>query len=280
MIVDVSELTHYMSKIHHFPVLSSQEEFRLAVLNFEQHDLQAAHQLVSSYLRYVVKIAKQYAGYGMRLMDLVQEGSLGLIRAVSKFNPHMGFRLATYAIWWIRMAIQDFILQSWSLVKIGTTAMQRKLFFSLRKNKLSIGQMNYDEACILSQKLGAKAQEIINMDARLINRDNSLNYSSVDNGMELQDLIPDIRNNQEVELLNSEARHLRRQVAAQAMRALNARERIIISWRILRDCPLTLKEISGKLGVSRERIRQLENQALEKMRQTLRSASSLSYCSE
>ncbi|MBF0192675.1 MAG: RNA polymerase factor sigma-32 [Magnetococcales bacterium] len=280
MIIGMDELARYMVEIHHFPVLSSQEEFQLAVLNYERHDLQAAHRLVSSYLRYVVKIAKQYAGYGMRLMDLVQEGSLGLMRAVSKFNPYMGFRLATYAIWWIRVAIQDFILHSWSLVKIGTTAMQRKLFFNLRRNKLSIEQMNYDEACILGQKLGAKTQEIINMDVRLTNRDNSLSCCNVNNGEEFQNLIPDIRNNQEAELLNSEARHLRRQVAAQAMRALNARERTIISWRILRDSPLTLKEISGKLGVSRERIRQLENRAMEKMRQTICSASSLSHYSE
>ncbi|MBF0164197.1 MAG: RNA polymerase factor sigma-32 [Magnetococcales bacterium] len=280
MIIDSNELSRYMLEIRHFPILSSQDEFQLAVLNYERNDLQATHRLISSYLRYVVKIAKQYAGYGMQLMDLIQEGTLGLMRAVSKFNPYMGFRLATYAIWWIRVAIQEFILHSWSLVKIGTTAMQRKLFFSLRRNKLSIGQVNYDEACMLGKKLGAKTEEIINMDARLTNRDNSLNYCRMNDGEELQNLIPDIRNNQEVELLNSEAKHLRRHVVALAMRALNTRERTIISWRILRECPLTLKEISGKLGVSRERIRQLEIRALGKMRQTICAQPPLAHHSE
>lgn len=263
---DQGDLVRYISEINHFPLLSQEEEYQLAVRYYEHQDLKAAHRLVSSYLRYVVKIAKEYSDYGLRLMDLVQEGSLGLMQAVKKFNPYKGFRLSTYAMWWIRAAIQEFILRSWSLVKIGTTAVQRKLFFSLRRNKIAIEQLNHDEACILGQKLGAKPQEILEMDGRLANRDDSLNRCGLEDGEELQNLIPDVRSNQEVQLLESETTRLQRASAATALRVLNERERAIITWRILCDTPLTLEEIGRKLVVSRERVRQLEKRALEKMR--------------
>ncbi|MBF0189856.1 MAG: RNA polymerase sigma factor RpoH [Magnetococcales bacterium] len=268
-VADQGDLNRYLGEINQFPLLTPEEEFQLAVRYHEHGDLQAAHRLVSSYLRYVVKIAKEYVDYGLRLMDLVQEGSLGLMQAVKKFNPYKGFRLATYAIWWIRASIQEFILRSWSLVKIGTTAMQRKLFFSLRRNKISIERLDHDEACLLGQKLGAKTREILEMDCRLANRDDSLNRSTLDDGEELQNLIPDARSNQEVTLLAAETATLNRRAAAQALRVLNERERAIISWRILDDTPLTLEEIGRKLGVSRERVRQLEQRALAKMRQAI-----------
>ncbi|MBF0628415.1 MAG: RNA polymerase factor sigma-32 [Magnetococcales bacterium] len=268
-VADQGDLVRYLGEINQFPILTPEEEFQLAVRYYEHADLQAAHRLVSSYLRYVVKIAKEYANYGLRLMDLVQEGSLGLMQAVKKFNPYKGFRLATYAIWWIRASIQEFILRSWSLVKIGTTAMQRKLFFSLRRHKSSIERLDRDEAMLLGQKLGAKTQEILDMDGRLVNRDDSLNRCVLEDGEELQNLIPDKRNNQEVALLATETANLNRRAAIDALRVLNDRERAIIAWRILDDTPLTLEEIGRKLGVSRERIRQLEQRALAKMRQAL-----------
>lgn len=268
-IADQGDLTRYLAAINQFPLLSQEEEFRLALLYYEHQDLQAAHQLVSSYLRYVVKIAKEYVDYGLRLMDLVQEGSVGLMQAVKKFNPYKGFRLATYAMWWIRAAIQEFILRSWSLVKIGTTAVQRKLFFSLRRNKTSIELLDRDEADLLGQKLGAKTQEILEMDGRLANRDDSLNRCTMDDGEELQNLIPDGGHNQEVQLLASEDSRLHQRAAALAMKVLNEREKAIITWRILDDVPLTLEEIGRKMGLSRERVRQLEKRAMEKMRQAI-----------
>ncbi|MBF0341177.1 MAG: RNA polymerase sigma factor RpoH [Magnetococcales bacterium] len=269
LFADQGDLRRYLSEINQFPLLTPEEEFDLAVSYYEHGDLKAAHRLVSSYLRYVVKIAREYADYGLRIMDLVQEGSLGLMQAVKKFNPYKGFRLATYAIWWIRASIQEFILRSWSLVKIGTTAMQRKLFFTLRRNKSSIERLDRDEARLLGLKLGAKTQEILEMDSRLANRDDSLNRCVMEDGEELQNLIPDARNNQEVTLLAAETATLNRQTASHALRVLNDRERAIIAWRILNDTPLTLEEIGRKLGISRERVRQLEQRALTKMRQAI-----------
>ncbi|MBF0294115.1 MAG: RNA polymerase factor sigma-32 [Magnetococcales bacterium] len=263
---DQGDLTRYLAEIQRFPILSPEEEYRLAVLYHEHGDRHAAHRLVSSYLRYVVKIAREYTDYGFRLMDLVQEGSLGLMQAVKKFNPYKGFRLSTYAMWWIRSAIQAFILRSWSLVKIGTTAVQRKLFFTLRRNKSSLDHLNFDEATLLGEKLGAKPQEILDMDGRLASRDDSLNRRIDDEGEELQNLIADTQVNQERHLLDAEDARIRNRMATLAMNALNERERAIITWRILDTPPLTLEEIGRKLGVSRERIRQLENRALEKMR--------------
>ncbi|MBF0261281.1 MAG: RNA polymerase factor sigma-32 [Magnetococcales bacterium] len=268
-VADQGDLARYLGEINQFPLLTQEEEFALAVRFHDHADLEAAHLLVSSYLRYVVKIAREYVDYGFRLMDLVQEGSLGLMQAVKKFNPYKGFRLATYAMWWIRASIQEFILRSWSLVKIGTTAMQRKLFFSLRRNKRSIDRLDHEEARLLGEKLGARTREILEMDGRLANRDDSLNRQTLEDGEELQNLIPDARANQEVLLLAAESANLNRRAAVTALRALNDRERAIITWRILDDTPLTLEEIGRKLGVSRERVRQLEQRALVKMRQAI-----------
>ncbi|MEO5346088.1 MAG: RNA polymerase factor sigma-32 [Magnetococcus sp. YQC-9] len=266
---DQGDLVRYLGEINQFPLLTAEEEFDLAVRFHEHADLEAAHRLVSSYLRYVVKIAREYMDYGFRLMDLVQEGSLGLMQAVKKFDPYKGFRLATYAMWWIRASIQEFILRSWSLVKIGTTAMQRKLFFSLRRNKRTIERLDHEEARLLGQKLGARTREILEMDGRLANRDDSLNRLAHEDGEELQNLIPDARGNQEVVLLAAESANLNRRAAVEALRVLNDRERAIITWRILDEEPLTLEEIGRKLGVSRERVRQLEQRALVKMRQAI-----------
>lgn len=268
-VADQGDLVRYLGEINQFPLLTPEEEFALAVRFHDHADLEAAHRLVSSYLRYVVKIAREYVDYGFRLMDLVQEGSLGLMQAVKKFNPYKGFRLATYAMWWIRASIQEFVLRSWSLVKIGTTAMQRKLFFSLRRNKRSIERLDHEEARLLGEKLGARTRDILEMDGRLANRDDSLNRQTLEDGEELQNLIPDARGNQEVMLLAAESANLNRRAAIEALRALNDRERAIITWRILDDAPLTLEEIGRKLGVSRERVRQLEQRALVKMRQAI-----------
>ncbi|WP_420906591.1 RNA polymerase factor sigma-32 [Candidatus Magnetaquiglobus chichijimensis] len=268
-VADQGDLVRYLGEINQFPLLTPEEEFALAARFHDHADLEAAHRLVSSYLRYVVKIAREYVDYGFRLMDLVQEGSLGLMQAVKKFNPYKGFRLATYAMWWIRASIQEFVLRSWSLVKIGTTAMQRKLFFSLRRNKRSIERLNHEEARLLGEKLGARTRDILEMDGRLANRDDSLNRQTLEDGEELQNLIPDARGNQEVMLLAAESANLNRRAAIEALRALNDRERAIITWRILDDSPLTLEEIGRKLGVSRERVRQLEQRALVKMRQAI-----------
>lgn len=266
---DHSELNRYLKEIEQFPFLTPEEEFQFAVRFHENQDREAAHRLVRSYLRYVVKIAREYQNYGLRMMDMVQEGSIGLMQAVKKFNPYKGFRLSTYAVWWIRAAIQEFVLRSWSLVRIGTTAAQRKLFFNLRKNKRSIEQLDEQEAHTLGKTLDVSTKDVMAMDVRMSGPDESLNRLAVDSGEEVQNLLTDPRPNQETHLMETEAGMLRRQTADVAMNALNERERTIIRWRILSETPLTLESIGQKLSVSRERVRQLEKQAIKKMRAAL-----------
>ncbi|MBF0454826.1 MAG: RNA polymerase sigma factor RpoH [Magnetococcales bacterium] len=272
-----SELSQYLEKIYASPILTSEEEFDLAVRYREQHDLDAAHQLVSSYLRYVVKIAKEYQNYGMRVMDLIQEGSIGLMQAVKKFDPHKGFRLSTYAMWWIRSAIQEFVLRSWSLVKIGTTTSQRKLFFKLRQSKKSIDRLDNLEAEKIGDLLGVTTRDVLEMDGRMSGRDDSLNRPAIDEGNEIQDLLPDGRANQETLMLESEQERLKRESVSKALASLNEREKSIITWRLLTDPPLTLEDIGEQLEISRERVRQLEKKALEKMRKTLGNGLALAF---
>lgn len=266
---DYNEIERYQLEIQRHPMLSAEEEYELACRYRDQEDLEAAHRLVSSHLRYVVKIAREYANYGLRQMDLIQEGSIGLMQAVKRFDPERGFRLSTYAGWWIRAAIQEFILRSWSLVKIGTTAAQRKLFFSLRKNKESIERLDAGEAARLGRKLGVKTEEILEMDARLSCRDDTLNRSLIESGDEVQDMLADPRANQEMNLLEHESTQLRQMAVQAALQALDPREREIVTCRILAESATTLDELGQKMGVSRERIRQLEKRALEKLRRAL-----------
>jgi|SaaInl7_135m_RNA_FD_contig_41_81878_length_1063_multi_3_in_0_out_0_1 RNA polymerase sigma-32 factor len=274
-ISDYKELSQYLEKINSSPLLTQEEEFELAVKFREHQDLDAAHRLVSSYLRYVVKIAKEYRNYGMRVMDLIQEGSIGLMQAVKKFDPYKGFRLSTYAMWWIRSAIQEFILRSWSLVKIGTTTAQRKLFFKLRQTKLHIDRLDAVEAAEIGDKLGVTTRDVLEMDGRMSGRDDSLNRPAIDGGDEIQDMLPDYRANQEMVMLASEREQLKRDSVAKALDSLNEREKSIISWRLLSDPPLTLEVIGAKLGISRERVRQLEKKSLERMKKTLGNGLSL-----
>lgn len=266
---DRGGLDQYMKEIGQFPFLTPEEEYQLAVRFYETQDREIAHRLVRSYLRYVVKIAREYDNYGLKTMDLIQEGSIGLMRAVKKFNPYKGFRLSTYAVWWIRAAIQEFVLRSWSLVRIGTTAAQRKLFFNLRKNKHSIEQLDQQEAKIIGQALDVPTKDVVAMDIRLSGSDESLNRIAIDSGEEIQNLLADPRPNQEFNLLESEAVGLRQKAAQFALSVLNEREQTIVRWRILAETPLTLESIGQKLSVSRERVRQLEKQALKKMRLAL-----------
>lgn len=262
-------LAQYLKEIKLFPFLSPEEEFQLAVRFHEHQDREAAHRLVRSYLRYVVKIAREYENYGLRVMDLVQEGSIGLMQAVKKFNPYRGFRLSTYAVWWIRAAIQEFVLRSWSLVRIGTTAAQRKLFFNLRKNKRSIEQLDAREARHLGKTLDVSAKDVLEMDGRMSGPDESLNRTVVGSSEEIQNFLVDSRPDPELNLLETEAAGLRKKAVSFALGVLNERERAIVRWRILAETPRTLESIGQKLSVSRERVRQLEKQAIKKMRVAL-----------
>ncbi|MBF0447806.1 MAG: RNA polymerase sigma factor RpoH [Magnetococcales bacterium] len=276
-ISDQGELSRYMDKISSAPILTEEEEFDLAVRFHEHEDLDAAHELVSSYLRYVVKIAKEYQYYGMRIMDLIQEGSVGLMQAVKKFDPYKGFRLSTYAMWWIRSAIQEFILRSWSLVKIGTTTAQRKLFFKLRQSKQHIDLLDESEAAQIGTRLGVTTREVLDMDGRMYGRDDSLNRPAIEEGNEVQDMVPDHRANQEMMLLESEQDKLRHESVAKALGCLSEREKSIVTWRLLIDPPLTLEIIGERLGISRERVRQLEKKSLSQMKKTLGNGLALTF---
>ncbi|MBF0285197.1 MAG: RNA polymerase sigma factor RpoH [Magnetococcales bacterium] len=267
--VERNELEKYMAEINRHPLLTEQAEKDLALRYFEHQDLEAAHRLVTAHLRYVVKIAREYGGYGLRTMDLIQEGSVGLMQAVKRFNPHKGFRLVTYAVWWIRAAMQEFILKSWSLVKIGTTTAQRKLFFGLRKIKQTIGFLDQEQATVIGRRLGVDVGVVLEMDQRLLRPDDSLNRVAVEDGEEIQNLLPDPRANQEARMLESEAARLRKNAVFQALQGLDPRERLIVQKRVMNDHPTTLEEIGKELGVSRERIRQLEQRAMDKLRRTL-----------
>ncbi|MBF0444573.1 MAG: RNA polymerase sigma factor RpoH [Magnetococcales bacterium] len=276
-IADYGELSQYVERINASPILTQEEEFELAVKFREHQDIDAAHRLVSSYLRYVVKIAKEYQNYGMRIMDLIQEGSIGLMQAVKKFDPYKGFRLSTYAMWWIRSAIQEFVLRSWSLVKIGTTTAQRKLFFKLRQSKKQIDRLEDVEAKEIGLKLGVTTQEVLEMDGRMSGRDDSLNRPAIEDGDEIQDMLVDNRANQEMVMLATEQNQIKKDSVAKALACLNAREKSIINWRLLAEPPLTLETIGEKLGISRERVRQLEKKSLERMKKTLGNGLALAF---
>jgi RNA polymerase sigma-32 factor len=266
-----SGLARYLSEIRKFPMLEPQEEYMLAQRYREHEDRNAAHKLVTSHLRLVAKIAMGYRGYGLPIAEVVSEGNVGLMQAVKRFEPEKGFRLATYAMWWIKASIQEYILRSWSLVKMGTTANQKKLFFNLRKAKSKIsaledGDLRPDQVQIIAKRLGVTEQDVIDMNRRL-GGDASLNAPIRDDGDpgEWQDWLVDNAPNAEAMLAESEEFDHRRDALSSAMKVLNARERRIFEARRLAEEPMTLEDLAAEFGVSRERVRQIEVRAFEKV---------------
>ena len=267
-------LSRYLSDIRKFPMLEASEEYELAKDYAENGRLDAAHKLVTSHLRLVAKIAMGYRGYGLPIGEVISEGNVGLMQAVKKFDAERGFRLATYAMWWIRASIQEYILRSWSLVKIGTTAAQKKLFFNLRRlkgeiNAIDGGELRPDQVTEIADRLGVQENEVVTMDGRLSTGDQSLNAPmrrDGDSGDEWQDWLQDESDNQETILIENDEMDARRQVLMSAMATLNEREAAILQARRLKDEPETLETLSKTFSVSRERIRQIEVRAFEKLR--------------
>ena len=271
-------VTRYLREIRQFPMLEESEEFMLAKRWREHGDTEAAHRLVTSHLRLVAKIAMGYRGYGLPVSELISEGNVGLMQAVKRFDPDRGFRLATYAMWWIRASIQEYVLHSWSLVKLGTTAAQKKLFFNLRKAKHQIkaiedGDLSPEQARQISAALGVTEEEVVEMNRRLSGPDRSLNAPLKDeSGSEWQDWLVDPSEDQETSLGESEELGHRRKLLANAMGILNAREKRVIEARQLADEAATLETLSVEMGVSRERVRQIEARALQKLEKAVRTA--------
>jgi RNA polymerase sigma-32 factor len=272
-------LSRYLSEIRKFPMLAKDEEFMLAKRWQEHEDPEAAHRLVTSHLRLVAKIAMGYRGYGLPIGEVISEGNVGLMQAVKKFDPDRGFRLATYAMWWIRASIQEYILRSWSLVKMGTTAAQKKLFFNLRKAKSEIsaleeGDMHPDQVRQIATKLGVLDEEVISMNRRLAGGDASLNAPlRADGESEWQDwLVDEVTPSQEHMVAENEERSIRMSLLEEAMAELTDRERHILTERRLKDDPTTLEELASQYGVSRERVRQIEVRAFEKLQKAMRAA--------
>ncbi len=272
-------LSRYLSEIRKFPMLAKDEEFMLAKRWQEHEDPEAAHRLVTSHLRLVAKIAMGYRGYGLPIGEVISEGNVGLMQAVKKFDPDRGFRLATYAMWWIRASIQEYILRSWSLVKMGTTAAQKKLFFNLRKAKSEIsalqeGDLHPDQVSTIATKLGVLNEEVISMNRRLSGGDASLNSPMrADSESEWQDwLVDDVTPSQETVVADSQEKTLRMGLLEEAMTELSDRERHILTERRLKDEPTTLEELASQYGVSRERVRQIEVRAFEKLQKSMKAA--------
>jgi RNA polymerase sigma-32 factor len=269
----------YLQEIRKFPLLDADEEFMLAKRWREHGDSAAAHRLVTSHLRLVAKIATGYRGYGLPLSELISEGNVGMMQAVKRFEPDKGFRLATYAMWWIRASIQEYILHSWSLVKMGTTAAQKKLFFNLRRAKTHLQvmddrQFTPEKVARIAADLGVPEQDVIQMNQRLGAPDHSLNAplrSDGDGDLEWQDWLVDESANQEMRLADEQEYDRRRDLMAEAMKTLNPREREILVERRLTDDPKTLEDLSVRYKVSRERVRQIENRAFEKLQKAVRA---------
>ena len=271
-------LSRYLREIRAFPMLDAEEEYILAKRWRERDDVESAHTLVTSHLRLVAKIAMGYRGYGLPVGELIAEGNVGLMQAVKRFEPDKGFRLATYAMWWIRASIQEYILRSWSLVKMGTTTAQKKLFFNLRRLKgqlkaIEEGDLHPDTVRTIADKLAVSEDDVVQMNRRLAGADHSLNAPMrVDGEGEWQDWLVDETPDQEMVLGESEEAVKRRDMLADAMRVLNDRERRILTERRLKDDPCTLEDLSKEFGVSRERVRQIEVRAFEKVREAIRDA--------
>ena len=272
-------LSRYLTEIRKFPMLAKDEEFMLAKRWREHEDPEAAHKLVTSHLRLVAKIAMGYRGYGLPIGEVISEGNVGLMQAVKKFEPDKGFRLATYAMWWIRASIQEYILRSWSLVKMGTTAAQKKLFFNLRKAKSQIsafqdGDLHPDQVSQIATKLGVLDEEVISMNRRLSGPDASLNAPlRADGESEWQDWLEDETSvSQETYVAESQERTQRMTLMEAALTELSDRERHILTERRLKDNPTTLEELAAEYGVSRERVRQIEVRAFEKLQKSVTAA--------
>jgi RNA polymerase sigma-32 factor len=272
-----SGLSHYLEEIRRFPMLEPQQEYMLARSWREHGDREAAHQLVTSHLRLVAKIAMGYRGYGLPISEVISEGNVGLMQAVKRFEPEKGFRLATYAMWWIKAAIQEYILRSWSLVKMGTTANQKKLFFNLRKAKSKIsaleeGDMHPDQVKLIAKRLGVTEQDVIDMNRRL-GGDASLNAPIREEGDsgEWMDWLVDEAPSQERILAEAEEKDNRHEALIGALGVLNERERRIFEARRLADDPITLEDLASEFGVSRERVRQIEVRAFEKVQKAVKS---------
>lgn len=271
-------LSRYLDEIRKFPMLQPQEEYMLAKRYKEHEDPEAAERLVNSHLRLVAKIAMGYRGYGLPIGEVVSEGNVGLMQAVKRFEPDKGFRLATYAMWWIKAAIQEYILRSWSLVKMGTTANQKRLFFNLRRLKgkiqaLDEGDLKPHQVKEIATRLGVSEEEVVSMNRRL-GGDASLNApvrAEADAG-EWQDWLVDESDSQETLLANQEELDMRRKLLSDAMDVLNDRERRIFEARRLSEDPITLEDLSGEFGVSRERVRQIEVRAFEKVQKAVRNS--------
>ena len=271
-------LSRYLAEIRKFPLLAPEEEYMLAKRWKEHEDSDAAKKLITSHLRLVAKIAMGYRGYGLPTSEIVAEGNVGLMQAVKRFDPERGFRLATYAMWWIRASIQEFILRSWSLVKIGTTSDQKKLFFNLRKakNKISAieeGDMTPEHVATLADQLGVSESEVVNMNRRLSGPDSSLNAPlRSDSESEWQDWLPDESLDQETRMAESQEVAERRELLNAALLELPEREREIIRARRLQDDPETLEELSHRFGISRERVRQIEVRAFDRLQKSMKNA--------
>ncbi len=272
-------LTRYLEEIRQFPMLEPQQEYMLAKSWREHGDRDAAHELVTSHLRLVARIAMGYRGYGLPIGEVISEGNVGLMQAVKRFDPDKGFRLATYAMWWIRAAIQEYILRSWSLVKMGTTANQKKLFFNLRKAKgqlkaLEDGDLRPDQVKHIATRLGVSEDDVVSMNRRLAG-DSSLNApvrNDAESGEWMDWLVDDSAVDQETALAESEEQEQRRGMLHDALKTLNERERRVFEARRLAEEPLTLEQLSTEFGVSRERIRQIEVRAFEKVQKAVQKA--------
>jgi len=273
-----SGLSRYLSEIRKFPMLEPEEEFMLAKRFREHEDAEAAHRMVTSHLRLVAKIAMGYRGYGLPISEIISEGNVGLMQAVKRFDPDRGFRLATYAMWWIRAAIQEYILHSWSLVKIGTTAAQKKLFFNLRKVKgqlkaIEEGDLPPETVKEIATRLDVPESDVVDMNRRLGSHDHSLNAPlRIDGDGEWQDWLVDETESQETRLADDQEFGRRSKLLERAMGILNPRERRILVERRLKEEPATLDDLSKEFNISRERVRQIEVRAFEKIQRSIRNS--------